>query len=107
MLADTEGETDVTVKIETPFGETHLTHGFFKDVGSPVTAFTLDPDPEFEMEYDRPELALTVLGYQGQVKKLTAWVATPDGPQVVLTHSFPEPVALMRDETLRVVGPAY
>lgn len=107
MLANTEGETDVTVKIETPFGEERLTHGFFKSIGSPVSASALDPDPEFELEYERPELALTVLGYQGQVKKLTAWVATPNGPQVVLTHLFAEPIALLSDETLQVVGPAY
>jgi hypothetical protein len=107
MLANTKGETDVTVKIEGPDGDTSLTHGFFKSIGSPVNGVELDPDGSFDMEYERPELALTVLGFSGTIARLQAWISTPKGPRVVLTHSFEEPIAVLADETIRVVGPAF
>jgi len=41
------------------------------------------------------------------VKSVEAWLNTSDGPQTVFKKDYSEPVAILSDEALQIVGPAY
>ena len=107
MLSNKRSEVDVTVRVTDSRGEDRLISGFYRELGAPVTGESLDPDPEFLLEFSRPEIEVVILGYSGSIKAVSAWVSTMEGPQVVLDKEFPEPMTVLADESLTVVGPAY
>lgn len=107
MFSNKRSEKDVTVRVVGEDGKDQLTHGFIVELGALVEGCALDPEPEFELEYGRPELKLTLLNYSGSVKSVKAWLSTVDGPQTVFEQQFAEPVALTAGESLEIVGPAF
>lgn len=107
LMANRSFEKDVTVKLTDAKDKIRYCNGFIVETGSPVYGFSLDPDAEFELEYARPEVKLTLLGYSGNVKSLEAWLSTDKGLRTVLKQCYTEPITVLTDEVLNVVGPAY
>lgn len=107
LFSNKKSEKDVTVRLTDVNGVTKLCNGFITEAGALVYGCTLDPEPEFELEYARPEVRLTVLNYSGQVTALEAWLNTVDGPRTVISHNCEEPIAVLSDESLILVGPIY
>jgi hypothetical protein len=100
------GEMDVTCTVWDREGNHQTVSGVIKDLGCALSGFELDPEAEFEYEYERPEAEVTLFGFQGIVTRVRAWLGTIDGPQVVLESKLEEPIRVLADESLTVVGQA-
>jgi len=91
MMAKLEPqETEVTVRIHDEESNIHLCNGLMKDMGCPVTGGVLDPDAEVPFEVGSGEIELQLLGYDGSVKEVDAWLHSPRlGQQYILKHCKP------------------
>lgn len=101
-------ERDVTVKLTDEDGTERMLNGFFVEIGSLVTGFSLDPDPEYELEYTRPEIKLTLINAAGiPMKAIEAWENTPKGPRTVFKKTFEEVQKAFSSDPMILTGPAY
>lgn len=98
-------ETDVTCRVEQVNGNSRMYNGVFTFLGAPVLGCELDEEADFLLEYGFPEGDLIVLGFSGKIRKVDAWINSADGPLVVLTASFANPLEVKDGDTIPVAGP--
>lgn len=80
-------------------------NGVFVFEGAPALGVELDHEAQFLMEYGYPEGNITLIGFQGLIRKIDAWIATVDGPLVVLKAVFKNSLKVEEGDAIPVAGP--
>jgi len=107
LYGNKASERDVTVKLTDGDGTVRYCNGFITEIGSAVYGCSLDPDADYELEYARPDIKLTLINYSGAVRAIEAWMNTPNGPRTVFRQSYQESTVVTSSDQLEIVGPAY